>query len=175
MLFVADDLGDWLIGLLANAGRKKLTALTLGDEQQRALRRAATSAVLGTAAKLDPSGGGQAERLAMVINEVFQPPDPRALRGRTLLEGLRAEVVAQVTVLDDAGMTGTGQSSAEVLGVEVPVLAEQLADALVREIVRLGVRDGALAPLASQLGHDLTHLQGQRLEGMVGRPDPAGP
>jgi hypothetical protein len=36
VVFVADDLGAWLVGLLADAGRKKLTALVLGSDQQRA-------------------------------------------------------------------------------------------------------------------------------------------
>jgi hypothetical protein len=31
MAFVADDLGAWLVGLLADAGRRKLVALVLGD------------------------------------------------------------------------------------------------------------------------------------------------
>src|ERR1700733_4147086 len=33
VVFIADDLGSWLVGLLADAARKKLTALLLGDEQ----------------------------------------------------------------------------------------------------------------------------------------------
>ena len=32
-MFVADDLAAWLIGLLADAGHQKLTALILGDAQ----------------------------------------------------------------------------------------------------------------------------------------------
>ncbi len=46
------------------------------------------------------------------------------------------------------------------------VIAETLAGHLVREIVVRGSRGGSLAPLADQLNHDVTHLQGQRLEGM---------
>lgn len=42
VVFVADDLAGWLIGLLADAGRKKLTSLVLGSEQERALRSAAS-------------------------------------------------------------------------------------------------------------------------------------
>ena len=41
MVFVADDLGAWLVGLLADAGRKKLITVVLGSEQERALRQAA--------------------------------------------------------------------------------------------------------------------------------------
>ena len=54
MVFVADDLGAWLVGLLADAGRKKLTSLVLGTDQQRALRQAAVAAVERTAEQLAP-------------------------------------------------------------------------------------------------------------------------
>jgi tetratricopeptide (TPR) repeat protein len=40
---------------------------------------------------------------------------------------------------------------------------------LVREIVDRGARSGPLAPLADQLNHDVTHLQGKRLESMFGQ------
>jgi len=36
VVFVADDLAAWLIGVLADAGRKKLTRLVLGSDQERA-------------------------------------------------------------------------------------------------------------------------------------------
>ena len=45
MVFVADDLGARLVGVLADAGRRKLTTVVLGSEQERALRSAATAAV----------------------------------------------------------------------------------------------------------------------------------
>ena len=74
-------------------------------------------------------------------------------------------------MLDDAGLTGTWQSSAEVLGVPGTVLADKLTGHLVREIMFRGSRGGPLTPLAGQLNHDLTHLvvrrvevQGQRVE-----------
>jgi uncharacterized protein YidB (DUF937 family) len=72
-------------------------------------------------------------------------------------------------VLDDAGLTGTGQSSADVLGVSGTVLADRLTVHLVREIMFRGSGGGPLTPLAGQLNHDLTHLQGQRIEGMLAR------
>ena len=70
-------------------------------------------------------------------------------------------------MLDDATITGTGQSSAEVLGLTSGVLAESLPRHLVREIMVRGSCGGPLAPLADQLNHDVTHLQGQRLEGTL--------
>ena len=168
MVFVADDLAAWLIGLLADAGRKKLTRLVLGSDQERVLRQAATAAIESTAAELGPSGSDQAQ-LAMVVSEVFRDPAPdAALVGRaTLLEALQAAVAERLAVLDDAAVTGTRQSSAQVLGVPGSVLAETLARHLVQEIMVRGSGGGPLAPLADQLNHDVTHLQGRRLEGIL--------
>jgi hypothetical protein len=169
VVFVADDLGAWLVALLADAGRKKLTSLVLGTDQQRALRQAAVAAVERTAEQLAPSGGEQAEQLAMVVGEVFREPTPDAAVARqaTLLEALQAGIADKLAVLDDPDITGTGQASAELLGVPGGVLAETLTGHLVREIMVRGSRGGPLPPLADQLNHDVTHLQGQRLEGML--------
>ena len=171
MVFVADALGGWLVGQLADAGRKKLTELVLGSEQERALRRAADAAVWATAEEMSPSGGEQAGQVAMVISEVFRDPAPDApLAGPVmLLEGLQAGIAGQLAVLDDAGLTGTGQSSADVLGVPGTVLADRLTGHLVREIIVRGSGGGPLAPLADQFNHELTRLQGQRIEGMLAR------
>ena len=70
-------------------------------------------------------------------------------------------------MLDDPDITGAGQSSAELPGVQGGVLAETLAGHLVREIMVRGSQGGPLAPLADQLNHDVTHLEGKRLEGML--------
>jgi hypothetical protein len=93
-MFVADDLAAWLVGLLADAGRKKLTTLVLGSDQERALRQAATAAIESTAAELDPSGGDRARQLAMVVSEVFGEPAAGAPSAgqATLLEALQAGI-----------------------------------------------------------------------------------
>jgi hypothetical protein len=120
---------------------------------------------------VSPPGGEQAEKVAMVISEVFRDPVPAApLAGPVmLLEGLQAGKAGQLVVLDDAELTGTGQSSADVLGVPGTVLADRLTGHLVREIVVRGSGGGPLTPLADQLNHELTRLQGQRIEGMLAR------
>ena len=171
MVFVADDLGAWLVGALAEAGRRRLTTLVLGSDQERALRQAATAALQFTAAELRPEGGKRASELAMVVSQVFGAPLPDALLTvqATLLEALQAGIADQLAVLGDPGLTGTGQSSADVLGVRAETLAEKLTSHLVQEIVVRGSRGGPLAPLAGQLNHDVTHLQLQQLEGTVGR------
>jgi hypothetical protein len=40
VVFVVDDLLAWLVGLVAEAGRKKLVTRVLGTDQERALRPA---------------------------------------------------------------------------------------------------------------------------------------
>ncbi len=164
MVFIADDLGAWLARLLAETGRKGLTQLVLGTEQERALRSAATAAVQLTAVELRPDDDEHAEHVAMVINQVFSEPIPDApfAKHTTVLEALQANIAEQLAVLDDSGLTGQNQSSAEVLGVTGAVLAENLTGHLQRVIVARGSRGGPLQPLADQLNHDVTHLQGQQ-------------
>jgi len=140
VVFVADDLAGWLIGVLADAGRKKLTTLVLGSEQERALRSAATAAVQRTAAELRPGDDERAEQLAMVVSQVFGEPVPseQPAGQQTVLEALQAGIAGQLAVLDDASLTGAGQSSAEVLSVPGTVIAEKLTGHLVREIMVRG-------------------------------------
>ena len=154
--------------MLADAGRKKLTALVLGSDQERALRKAAADAVQDTAAEMGLSAE-QARQLATVIRKAFRKPVHYApLSGSvTMLEVLQTGIARQLTVLDDARPIGTGRSSAEVLGVPNAVLAEKLIGHLVQEIWIRGSGGGPLTPLAEQLNHDVTHLQGQRVEGML--------
>lgn len=169
MVFVADDLGAWLVGAVADAGRKRLTTVVLGSDQERALRSAATSAVRSTALELRPADDEHTRHVALVISQVFNSPAPGVPENRpgTILEELRAGVARQLAVLDDASLTGTGESSAQVLGVPSVVLAGRLAAHLLREIMVRGSAGGPLFPLASQLNDDLTHLQVRRLEGVV--------
>ena len=170
VVFVADDLGAWLVGLLADAGRKKLTALVLGSDQERALRKAAADAVQDTAAEMSLSAE-QTRQLTEVIRKAFRTPVQDApLAGSVrMLEVLQAGITRQLAALDDADRTGAGQSPSEVLGVPGAALAEKLTGHLVREIMVRGSGGGPLTPLADQLNHDLTHLQGQRVESMLAR------
>jgi hypothetical protein len=171
VVFVADSLGAWLVELLADSSRKKLTSLVLGSDQERALRQAANAAVQATAAETIPSGDEETDRLAIVISEVFHEPLPSMpVSGHaTLLERLQAGIAGQLAILDDASLTGTGQSTSEVFGIPTSVLAEKLTSHLVQEILVRGARGGPLTPLAGQLNADLTHLQTQRLEGRIDR------
>jgi len=186
--FAADDLGAWLVGLLADAGRRKLVAFVLGDEQERALHGACQAALTATAADLCTGNAADAEQFAMVVGEVFAAPAPEADGEHgTLLEALQGGIAARLAVLDDRDITAEpGWSSADVLGVPAGLIAEKLASHLVREITGRGARGGPLEPLANQLAHDRGFLLGLRLEGkvdhlddmlasMLAALDPAGP
>jgi hypothetical protein len=171
MVFVADDLAAWLVGLLADAGRRRLITLVVGSDLERALRSAATAAVQRTTAELRPEGGEPAEELATVISQVFavRLPDTPSTEDKTLLETLQAGVAGQLAPLRDAKVTGVGRSSLELLGILPETLTDKLIMFLAQEIIVRGARGGPLAPLANQLEHDRIYLQGQRIEGMVAR------
>ena len=78
-VFVVDDLVDWLIGWLANAGYQKLITRLRGSDQARALKVVATVAVRATVREIGLSDGEEAERLAGQINKAFGKRDPVAL------------------------------------------------------------------------------------------------
>ena len=170
MTLFVDAFVAWLVEQFADAGRKKLTTIVLGTEQERALRVAAAAAVRRTAEELRPDDDERAEQLALVISQVFGDPVPSAplARHKTMVEALQAEIAGHLLILDDASLTGTEQSSADLLEVPSAVLAEKLTGHLLWEIVMRGSRGGPLFPLASQLNDDLTHLQGRRLEDLIG-------
>jgi hypothetical protein len=87
----------------------------------------------------------------------------------TILQGLETGIAAQLAVLDDAGLTGTGESWTQALGLPVERITETLVRNVMRQILAGGAGGGPLAPLADQLNHDLTHLQGQHTAGMLAR------
>jgi hypothetical protein len=167
--FVVDDLVGWLITRLADAGYQKLSILLRGTDKARALKQAVTAAVQATVGELGPPDREEADRVAERINKAFgrRDPVPRPPGQPTMLEALQAGIAAQLAALDDPGLAGTGQSPAESLGVSGSVLAGALTGHLVWEIKLRGSESGPLAPLANQLNHDLTHLQGQRIEGVL--------
>jgi hypothetical protein len=169
-VFIADDLAGWLVGLFADAGRRRLTSWAVGSDQERALRRAAAAAVEATVQELRPEGGERADELAMVIGQVFTVPVPEALLANcaTMLEALHAGISRQLAPLEDVGLTGIRESSAALLGFPAVVLVEKLTTHLVREIVIRGARGGPLEPLAAQFNYDASHLQGRRIEDLLG-------
>ena len=71
MSFVADDIAAWLIGLLADAARRRLATWIFGTEQERALRDAAAAAVWAVAREFRPDADAGTEELARVISQVW--------------------------------------------------------------------------------------------------------
>jgi hypothetical protein len=179
MVFIAEAFGGWLLGQVADAGRRRLGGWFLGDELERALHQAATAAIQRTARELrpGPETGDElgAEYLAKVLDEAFYAdqvfhasrwagPPPAQV---TLLQALQDGVAWRLSVLADESITGMGQSAAELLGVSVPMLADMLTTHLLQEIVARGVRGGPLTALANQLNHEFTQLQVQQMRASV--------
>jgi hypothetical protein len=171
MVFVVDDFASWLLGLLADAGRRRLIIWALGTDQERTLRRAAVDAIRRTATELSPTDAEQAADIEVVVDQVFGSPLPQAklAMGETLLETIQAGIAGQLAPLGDTSLTGIGRSSAELLGVPITALAEMLTRSLLREVAIRGASGGSLAPLANQLSHDETHVLGRRIEDKVDR------
>jgi hypothetical protein len=144
MAFVADDLGAWLIGLLAERARRKLISFVLGGEVERALHAAATTAIELTATALWADDAGRGEQAALIIKEVFRTPASDAIVAQrvTMLQALEAVIADQLAVLDDASLTGTDQSSADMLGVSAEEIAAELTDNLLLRIDASAARGG---------------------------------
>ena len=75
---------------------------------------------------------------------------------------MQAGIAGQLSVLDDAG-----QPVGACRGSRSAWWRHKLTGHLVGEITIRGSQGGPLTPLADQLNHDLTHLQGQRIEGQA--------
>ncbi len=170
MAFIVDDLGAWLVTLLADAGRRRLTTWLVGTDEERALRLVAAAAIRLTASELCPESAEQAEEMAMIVGHVSGDPMPEApLDGQTMLQALQAGISRQLAPLGDADLTGRGFSSADAMNIDVSVLAETLTGHVVRQIMVRGAHAGPLSPLADHLNHEVTHLQGQRIESQLAR------
>ncbi len=171
MAILADEFASWLFGLLADVAGNRLVKFLRGDDFDRALQGAAAAAVERTARELRPEDTDLAEQLASVINQVFSEAMPRAPMAQyaPLLLAMRTGIAGQVAILDDADITGTGISSAELIDVSTDALTELLTSHLTQQIRSRGLRGGPLAALADQLNHDIDQLQGMRLEQMIDR------
>lgn len=82
----------------------------------------------------------------------------------TVLEALQAAIARPLAPLDDSGLTGTGRSPVDALGISAVVLADDLTGHLVPGIVTRAARGGPFAPL----NHDKSHLRGQWMRDILG-------
>lgn len=103
MAFVADDLGAWLIGLLAEGARRKLINFVLGDEVERALRAAPTTAIRLTATVLwaDDAGASRAGDDGHQRGLSHTGVGSHGTQQVTHLQALEAGIADQLAVLDN--------------------------------------------------------------------------
>ena len=172
MVFLADAFGAWLVEQFADATLKKVSGWILGSEQERSLRSVGVNAVAKTAHDLRPGASDEeVDHFSSVLNQVFDlhVPDSPLQNYPTILQALQARITEQISVLGDVSLTGTDKSAADILEVSVELLAGTLSRKVIQEIVARGSAGGPLHALASQLNHDVTHLQGQQTVGMLNR------
>ena len=165
-VFVVDDLVNWLVERLADAGYQKLKTLVGGSDQARALKKAVRAAVQATVGEIGPIGGAEADRAADQINRAFRRRDPVPLPpGQpTLLEALQAGIARQLSILDDTGQPVVAFRRCRSARWRPTCPVTWYARSSSR-----GSRGGALAPLADQLNADLSQLREQRIESKVGQ------
>jgi len=101
MDFVSGAFATWLLEQLADVARGRLVTFLLGDEQERALQSAATTAIQLTASDFFPGNEAQAAQLALIIDQVFTDPVPGTLMAPsdTLLEVLQTGIAAELAVV----------------------------------------------------------------------------
>jgi tetratricopeptide (TPR) repeat protein len=169
MDFVAQAFASWLVGVVADFGRVRLSRLIFGTDQERALRHAGTVVVWRISVDLHEGDEKRAEHLATVLDRLFESSVPRNVgpgQG-TLLEAIRHGIALQLESLADADIAGPGGSPADPFGMSITMLADRLAGGLIQEILDSGARGGPLAPLANQLNHDAARLQARHIEAKV--------
>lgn len=77
VVFVADDPTTWLVGLLADAVRRKLIEFVRGDAQDRALSEACRAAPTRIASDLWPNDAAAADEVVTVVGEIFRASSRR--------------------------------------------------------------------------------------------------
>jgi hypothetical protein len=169
MVFVAEALGTWLVERIADACSWRLADSAIGSAQQRELQQAATVAIERTARDLWADEDRDPSELARIIEHVF---GESVLSGSleeaaTLTDAIRVGVTARLSVLGDAELTGTGQSSAETLGISLDSTMERLVGNILHQILVRGASGGALGALADQLNHEATQAQNDAIVSRV--------
>jgi hypothetical protein len=141
VVVLAGAFGSWLLGQSFDAARKRLGSQLLGSEQERALLAAGDAAIERTARELRPDASDKdVEHLAAVLDQVFRVRLPAAPleEHSTILQALEAGITAQLAMLGDASLTGTGESSAQALGLPVERITQTLVRNGIHEILSRG-------------------------------------
>jgi Effector-associated domain 2 len=146
----------WLVALLGDHAAEGLTRVLLGSPERRRFATAMTAATRVTVASVI-QGAPPAVRdvLAAALAERFTEPPARVLDGRTRVRSaLIAAIQDQISPLADPGLTRSGRSFLQEIGVDAAMLRDNLADVAVRSIEQVGPEFPALTPLVTQLNAD---------------------
>jgi effector-associated domain 2 (EAD2)-containing protein len=162
----------WVVEVIGSQLLAGARAGVLGTPDRRALARAVGAAAEAVLAELPASAR---EPVAAALGERFASPPALAIDARTpVREALVAGVRLQIAPLADRGLTGTGRSFLEEIGVDPARLQDDLPQAVIRAVEQVATGRPALAPLAAQLNADalLAEVRALRHEPAGGIPQP---
>jgi hypothetical protein len=146
----------WLVALLGDHALRGVTRILLGNRDRRAFASALSAATTVTIAavmrNVPPESRDALER---ALRERFAEPPASVLDGRTRVRTALIDAVQdQIEPLADPGITPTGRSFLEEIGVDAARLRDDLAQVAIRCIEQVGPNFPALTPLVTQLNAD---------------------
>lgn len=140
MVVLAQAFGSWLVGQFFDAAHRRPGEQLVGSEQDRALPAAGQADVARTARELRPNGSDEdVEHGGGAGSGLSSAPACRAAQEAAHVPSRAGNRhAAQLALLGDATLTGTGQSSAEALGLSVQRITETLVRNIIEEILARG-------------------------------------
>lgn len=160
---------DWLVALLGDGAVRGVTRILLGNRERRdfaAALRAASKAVIAVV-MLDVPGETR-DALERALSERFALPPPNVLDGRTRVRTALIDAIQeQIAPLADPGITPSGNSFLEEIGVDAAWLRDELAQVAIRCIEQVGPNFRVLTPLVTQLNADGILQLGEAVDAKV--------
>lgn len=146
----------WLIALLGDHTVGGLTRVLLGSPERRRFASAMHAATrVAIASVIQDAPASARDVLAAALAERFTEPPARILDGRTRVRtALIAAIHDHIAPLADPGLTHSGRSFLEEIGVDATLLRDDLAGVAIRSIEQVGPEFPALTPLVTQLNAD---------------------
>jgi hypothetical protein len=151
-LVFAAALVAWVVALLGDRMLGGVKQVVLGKPEYRALTEAMDVAMTSV---LEDCPAQSRTVLNDALHERFSELPAVTYDGRTRVRtGIRRGIQLQLAPLADPGITPSGVSFLDEIGVDAAVLREELADVVIRSIEQVGTGSPALTPLVNQLNAD---------------------
>ena len=168
---LAEAIVGWFVEVVGDRTLSGVSRSIFGAPDRRALASAVSVAMGASIADLPEDAR---EAVLGALAERFTEPPAVVLDAR---KGVRDAIVSavreQIAPLADPGLTGTGRSFFEEVGVDSARLRDDLPTAVIRAVEQVATSRPALAPLAAQLNADALLAEVRGLRQDYGRRTPA--